>query len=58
MTNKREFPRELPVDMSFVDRQGNAVHPSREDYNTRNTKKLQRLAKRMHFLIVKHQKKI
>jgi len=58
MTNKREFPRELPVDMSFVDRQGNAVHPSREDYNTRNTKKLQRLAKRMHFLIVMLQKRI
>lgn len=31
MANKREFPR----DMSFVDRQGNVVHPSREDYNPR-----------------------
>ena len=33
MANKREFPR----DMSFVDRQGNVVHPSREDYNSRKS---------------------
>lgn len=34
MANKREFPR----DMSFVDRKGNVVHPSREDYNARKSK--------------------
>ncbi len=33
MANKREFPR----DMSFVDRQGNAVHPNTEDYNSRKS---------------------
>lgn len=33
MVNKREFPR----DMSFVDRQGDVVHPSREDYNARKS---------------------
>ena len=35
MANKREFPR----DMSFVDKQGNVVHPSREDYNARKSTK-------------------
>ena len=34
MSNKREFPR----DMSFADRQGNVVHPSREGYTTRSAK--------------------
>jgi len=33
MANKREFPK----DMSFVDRQGNVIHPSREDYNSRKS---------------------
>ena len=33
MTNKKEFPR----DMSFVNRQGKIVHPSREDYNARKS---------------------
>jgi len=36
MANKREFPR----DMSFVDRQSNVVHPSREDYNARKSAKV------------------
>jgi len=36
MANKRELPR----DMSFVDRQGNVVHPSREDYNARKSTKV------------------
>lgn len=36
MANKREFPR----DMSFVDRQGIVVHPSREDYNSRKSTKV------------------
>lgn len=36
MVNKREFPR----DMSFVDRQGDVVHPSREDYNARKSTKV------------------
>ena len=49
MTNKREFPRELPVDMSFVDRQGIAVYPSREDYNARNTKKTAKAGKAYAF---------
>ena len=35
MTSKREFLR----DMSFVDRQGNVVHPSKEDYNARKSTK-------------------
>ena len=49
MINKREFPRELPVDMSFVDRQGIAVYPSREDYNARNTKKTAKAGKAYAF---------
>ncbi|MDP2925861.1 MAG: hypothetical protein Q8N99_05810 [Nanoarchaeota archaeon] len=36
MANKREFPR----DMSFIDRQGNVVHPSRKDYNARKSAKV------------------
>ncbi len=36
MANKREFPR----DMSFVDRQGKVVHPSREDYLARKSAKV------------------
>ncbi|MEK6875231.1 MAG: hypothetical protein AABX30_00950 [Nanoarchaeota archaeon] len=36
MANKIEFPRE----MSFVDRQGIVVHPSREDYNSRKSTKV------------------
>ena len=35
MTDKREFPR----DMSFVDRQGNVVNPSRADYDARKSSK-------------------
>lgn len=33
MANERKFPR----DMSFVDRQGNIVHPSKEDYLARRS---------------------
>lgn len=33
MTNERKFPR----DMSFVDRQGNVVRPSKEDYLARRS---------------------
>ncbi len=36
MTNKKEFPR----DMSFVDRQGNVVHPSKKDYDARKSAKI------------------
>ena|SRR3989344_4996583 len=36
MANKREFSR----DMSFTDRQGKVVHPSREDYNARKSAKV------------------
>ena len=36
MANKRKFPR----DMSFVDRQGKAVHPSRENYLARKSAKV------------------
>ena len=31
MTNEREYPR----DMSFTDREGNVIHPSKEDYDAR-----------------------
>lgn len=33
MENKTRYPR----DMSFIDKQGNVVHPSKEDYNTRKS---------------------
>ena len=38
MEKKTIYPR----DMSFIDRQGNVVHPSREDYNARKSKQVGR----------------
>ncbi|MBW2993764.1 hypothetical protein KY317_04280 [Candidatus Woesearchaeota archaeon] len=36
MTHEKEFPR----DMSFTNRRGQVVHPSKEDYNSRISEKI------------------
>ncbi len=39
MANKKE-KIQYPRDMSFIDRDGNVVHPSREDYEARKSKRV------------------